>query len=266
MQKALSLESKDTFSKMIWDAMGGAGNGECASCKGVVNQLTTVSEVFGEITIIPNECNACREKDYQAHLGRQKSEDYFARNHRCCGYQNRKVKHQGEYIGLDDVRDGYTHQKVLSAYISDVIDGKEKRGAYIDGTVGAGKTFWAKVLHNTLVDLERDTCFLRAVDLAIVLRKETIKGDDYKQVLDHFKNVPVLIIDDFGTQKNTEWVSETIFAILDGRYENNKTTIITSNVPLERPDGGNERLSSRIGDRTWMRPVSVIGPDIRKTN
>jgi len=235
--------------------------GKC-ECGNTIKAISTVSERLGTIKLLPKECEVCTVK-YEAEYQKQQAIEAFkSRNQKCCGYQNREAIHQGRIIDWGDIADGYSFQKQIFDYIQEFIKGKRK-SAYIYGASGTGKTFLSKILHNSLLSDFKDSCYIRAVDLAITLRKECF-GENYKTVLKDFQTVPLLVIDDFGTQKNTEWVSETLFAILDYRYIQNLPVVFTSNIPpLEL---GQPRLSSRIIDRKWCDTINLQGNDLRFKN
>jgi DNA replication protein DnaC len=91
----------------------------------------------------------------------------------------------------------------------------------------------------------------------------------------------VLVLDDLGAQRPNEWVSDTVALILNTRYNDRQTTIITTNYP-DLPAGGGARtdleraareptLGDRIGDRMRSRlaemcvRVELKGDDIRQT-
>jgi len=114
--------------------------------------------------------------------------------------------------------------------------------------VGTGKTHLAIMISN-LVLHEKKTAvlYLKARDLLINLRglyspaAETTE----KAYLDMVTRVPLLILDDVGRDRYTDWVDGTYWTVFDRRLENGKPTIITTN---RVPAGiGDNSLESRIG-------------------
>ena len=236
------------------------GDVKPCSCGNPAREMTTKCEEFGVITGHSAKCDICKEKEYQSYLEDLRKQKYEQDMNLCCGFQNKLAKVNGEAVEWDSMRE-YVSQKSLTNYVNSVIARETNKGAYISGRTGTGKSYWCKLLTNALIYELRNVCYIRAVDLALSLRKEAF-ADRYKQVLGEFAGVDVLIVDDFGTQKNTEWVSETMYAIFDKRYEDGKITIITSNILLSELE--HDRLSSRFSDGKWMEKIYIEGADIRR--
>ncbi|WP_439947233.1 ATP-binding protein [Streptomyces sp. BBFR109] len=80
--------------------------------------------------------------------------------------------------------------------------------------------------------------------------------------------VPLLLIDDLGAAKHSEWVEEVSYRIFNERYNACRPTVITTNLPPRNPHGTD--LADRLGDRLVSRfaesttIVPVIGPDRRR--
>lgn len=237
----------------------------CLDCSGVVERVHTVSEIFGEISCFPESCESCRAKNMKK-LEEKRARDAYERfSVRCAGRQNTLVSHVNQTPTLANVQQ-HKHQAELIGYVHDVLARRESRGAYIYGPSGTGKTYLVKVLANELHAQFRNFCFIKAVDMAMVFRSAAAKfaqGDLTKQ----FKNVDVLIIDDYGTQKNTDFIKEMVFSVLDYRYENKKITILTSNLPHGEIDESDKRLSSRLSDPSETKRILVFSnEDLRERN
>jgi DNA replication protein DnaC len=255
---------KTAYFKLIWQGIDPQPKDQktCFTCKGEVKEVTTTSQLIGTFGFVPSKCEACRSKEWTDYKASQVSEEYKQDSRKCCGYQNKKVKHDNQYPHFEAITKNIKWQENVVDYITSVCANHQPKGLLLTGATGVGKTLLMKVLHNELIDLKMNTCFIKAVDLAIALRKETF-GDEYKAVLSEFRNVETLIIDDYGTQKNTEWVKETMFSILDNRYENRKRTILTTNLSTDDLKAVEPRLHSRLLDRNWMNGYMVAGNDLR---
>jgi len=74
---------------------------------------------------------------------------------------------------------------------------------------------------------------------------DTISEQEY---LNQLSEADLLVLDDFGSERPTDWVLSMLYLLVDRRYENMKTTIYTSNLSLEEiaDKFGDERIPSRI--------------------
>lgn len=170
-----------------------------------------------------------------------------------------------------------------------------RKGIYIHGDVGTGKTFVAYSLYQEWQELrneekkERDKKntnkkedgvpaseadseiivrprgeFWNMTRLLYELRKEIRKPVDDSLSEDLIVRKNLLFIDDLGAEKVTDWVEEVIYLIINSRYENNYPIIITSNYPLS---GIAERVGDRVASRIkeMCHIIKLDGEDRRLT-
>jgi len=130
------------------------------------------------------------------------------------------------------------------------------------GKYGCGKTHLAAAIANQAVSMGVSTLFLTVPDLLDWLRFSYSEGseDSFEQRFEEIRNIPLLIMDDFGTQNATSWAQEKLFQILNYRYSARMPTVITSNRELETIDG---RLRSRMVDPDLAVIVTILAPDFR---
>lgn len=123
-----------------------------------------------------------------------------------------------------------------------------RRGMYIWGGVGTGKTYAAYAIMKKLGEIGLRARLHTAPDLMRLLRDDFNHKDSYN--LDRLmENRGVLIIDDLGAEKNSEWVGETLHRLIDHRYREMIPIIITSNNSLdELTERVGERIPSRIAE------------------
>jgi DNA replication protein DnaC len=82
--------------------------------------------------------------------------------------------------------------------------------------------------------------------------------------IDRLAAVDLLHLDDVGAERSSEWVLEQLYAIVNARYEEQRSMVITSN--LEPPE-----VETQIGKRTVSRlyemcsPVPLYGEDARRS-
>lgn len=142
------------------------------------------------------------------------------------------------------------------------------RSLMLLGPTGTGKTHTAYAAIRALA-LSGASCpwlFTTAADLYARLRPR--HGVDSEQVFDTYTNVCLLVLDDLGAAKGTEWNEEVNYRLINHRYEHEQPTLITSNVaPARLADAVGERVASRLSemadrvvlkgtDRRLIRPVA----------
>jgi DNA replication protein DnaC len=165
----------------------------------------------------------------------------------------------------------------------------EKTGLLFVGSVGVGKTHLA-------VGIIKDLIREKGIHCLFCDYRELLKSiqNSYNpsvqatemEILRPVFEAEVLVLDELGAVRSTEWVFDTVNYLLNSRYNNNKTTIITTNFPdgeetnvevdnLRSPSATEraarrETLGDRIGERMRSRlhemckKVEIDGPDYRQ--
>jgi DNA replication protein DnaC len=122
------------------------------------------------------------------------------------------------------------------------------RGLWLFGSVGTGKTTLAMLVSKHALDAGRSVAIYSLPRLLAEIR--TTFDDDadrsYVDLLDRLAQVDLLHIDDVGAEKTSAWVLEQLYAIVNARYEAERSVVITTN--LERDD-----LAEQITERTVSR-------------
>ena len=134
-----------------------------------------------------------------------------------------------------------------------VADGKQWC-AFLIGLCGTGKTHLGIAALN---EFGRGQ-FWKVPDLLDWIRKKAYgDGAGAEEALREFRESSILLVlDDLGTEKSTDWASEALYRILDSRYEGKLPTIITSNADFQKLD---ERITSRFNEGL----VVCKGNDVR---
>ena len=151
------------------------------------------------------------------------------------------------------------------------------------GPCGVGKTHLAVATINELIHTKGIPCYFCDFRELIRSIQSTYSQDSSLTELDVLSPIfqkDVLVLDELGAKRTTAWVEETVFYIINNRYNNKKLTIFTSNYPdteEEEEDNreayfkkGKETLMDRIGIRLRSRLyemckiVNMYGDDYRK--
>jgi len=82
-------------------------------------------------------------------------------------------------------------------------------------------------------------------------------------LVDKLCNVDVLILDDFGKQRDTDFAHERIANIIDQRHSAKLITFVTTNLNLDELGAGDSSTVSRMFDRSMSVAVPTFGPDYR---
>ncbi len=141
----------------------------------------------------------------------------------------------------------------------------ENLGLLLWGGVGTGKSFLAGCIANALMEQEVPVCM---TNFAHVLNELNNSFSGRNEVADRLCRYPLLIIDDFGMERGTEYALEQIYNIIDSRYRSRKPLIVTTNLTLDEIRHPQDTAHARIYDRLLEMciPVSCIGVSFRKEN
>ena len=162
--------------------------------------------------------------------------------------------------GLTPVKQRNLHM----AYDIALAYAKEPKGwLVLKGGYGCGKTHLAAAIANQRLAMGHPVLFVSTPDLLDHLRATYSPSSDttYDDRFEQVRNAPMLILDDLGTQSNTEWAQEKLYQIFNHRYNTRLPTIVTTNQELESIE---IRIRSRMVDPGLVQVVHVAAPDFRR--
>ena len=132
----------------------------------------------------------------------------------------------------------------------------------LQGSYGCGKTHLAAAVANYAVSMGVPTLFLTVPDLLDTLRFAYNDEDTtFEQRFDEIRNAKLLVLDDFGTQNATSWAQEKLFQIINYRYINKLSTVVTTNLALDEIEA---RIRSRLADPELVTQTKIAAPDYRR--
>lgn len=129
------------------------------------------------------------------------------------------------------------------------------RGIYFwSVTKGSGKTMLAAALANELINkYGRYVKFATSLDILDEIRATYNRDSDENEsdLLQALVSTDFLIIDDFGTERASDWAGEKFYQIVNKRYINKKVTFYTSNYDLKTLKY-DDRITNRMKERTYL--------------
>lgn len=144
------------------------------------------------------------------------------------------------YADADYYRDVPIEVRNKFAIIKDT-----KRGLYLHGGVGVGKTHIAYAMHKS--KLARSSNFFNTTELLQRIRLDYNRKDESQGIAKEIaERRSIIFLDDIGAEKVTDWVLETFYLIINERYNEMLPTIFTSNCTIKELA---EKLSDRIASR-----------------
>lgn len=160
--------------------------------------------------------------------------------------------------------------KWVTNFIKEYDFGKNIKGLYLHGNFGCGKTYILSACFN---EMKKRGFKTKIVYLPDLLR--TIKGDfeAMNDIMDELCNVDILLIDDIGAEKVTDWGRDEILGtILQSRMNEHKTTFFTSNFTIKELEehlsnkGVDKVKANRIIERIKQLTIDMemLGANMRK--
>jgi DNA replication protein DnaC len=133
----------------------------------------------------------------------------------------------------------------------------EGRGLWFFGDVGMGKTSLAMLVSKAALDAGH-TVAIYSVPRLLADIKETYDDDparSYSELFRRLCDVDLLHLDDLGAEKRTEWVLEQLYSIVNERWQNERSIVVTTNLE-------HDELREQIGMRTVSRLIEMSGPPV----
>ena len=139
---------------------------------------------------------------------------------------------------------------------------KMSKGLLLYGTVGTGKSHVAACIANKLIDNGYSAYMTNFATIANELQG-TFEKQEY---IDSLNRYDLLILDDLGIERKTEFMQEQVFNVIDSRYRSGLPFIITTNLTPEELKKTNDIGNARIYDRILERchPVKAAGVSHRR--
>lgn len=141
---------------------------------------------------------------------------------------------------------------------------KDNCGILIYGNVGTGKSFSAACVANALIDREYT---VKMTNFTVISNELWGEKKDRQGFIDELVSYDLLIIDDLGEERNSEYMNQIVTSVLDARYCTSKPLIVTTNLSgtelfnNSNADINRQRIYSRLTESCI--PIMYTGYDRR---
>jgi DNA replication protein DnaC len=160
---------------------------------------------------------------------------------------------------IDIARRCPTQVREIRAFVADISANLDQgHGLWLTGSFGTGKTALAMIVSKAAIDAGRSVAIYSCPRLLSVIResidpprggaasRSNQNGGGVLDFLDRLAAADLLHIDDLGAEHRTDWVLEQLYTIINSRYEDERATIVTSNL-------GRDELAAQLGERIVSR-------------
>lgn len=229
----------------------------CSRCR---QPLTRTLRVGGTEITVGVLCK-CQEEEHEARKARQEAEERRIRIGRLKSLSLMAGVYSGASFEAYELRKGNEGAyRACRAYAEkfDVMKA-EGYGLLLSGPVGTGKSYTAACIANTLLERE-----YTVVMTSLAKADELSREEQWKVSV--FAEPDLLIIDDYGAERETEYMQERSYEIIDTRVRSRKPLIVTTNISVkdlaEEKAIGRRRIYDRILEA--CTPVVVSGDSFRR--
>lgn len=253
-EKAYQIMSGDTF---YTDEQGLK---HCSVCKRKVETLISIPNL-GIINKKVNcvcDCKAEQRKKYHEELKRLERQAELGNLQSDAGM---KTALRTMTFDKDDSPRSYV-SATLRAWAERFTAGY--KWLFVYGNCGTGKTFYAACIANAMLLKGYSVKFATLADI----EAELFNCKDKAEIYNRLATVDILVLDDMLSDRMTDYTYEILFKVIDDRYKNGGTMIITTNMTDEETTNPKTRQMERIMSRLWDKavPVKCDGLDRRKAN
>lgn len=218
----------------------------CGKCHTRKQYDADLTMLFGEVRRVPIMCK-CEQEARKAEEEARKMQELSLRIER--------LKQAGisdpKYLRWTFEADDRTNGKMSAAarrYVEKWPEMREKNmGLLFYGDVGTGKSFMAACIANAIINKGIPVIMTNISALITAMSKDF--EADKAQILDRISEVPLLVLDDVGVERGTEFVYEKVQEIVDTRYRSGKPLIVTTNLSPQELANPADMRYKRVFDR-----------------
>lgn len=234
----------------------------CLICGTCGKKKETIIEMFGKIKKVSCVC-----KCWQDEQDRIKAEnerfllEKRIKEYRRIGFSSSEMRNWT--FATDD---GKTPEMTaaMKRYAENFTEMKaKKQGLLLHGGVGAGKSFYAACIANYLIDKGIPVLMTNFIRISNTINE---RFEGRQSFIDSLSKYDLLILDDLGAERQSDFMNEQVFNIIDARYRTGLPLIVTTNISFKEIGSAQDIKYSRIYDRLieMCYPIEIKGESRRK--
>jgi DNA replication protein DnaC len=239
------------------DYIGEDGLWYCGNCKTrKQSQVTALGKTYKPFCLCDCEAQKLQEEE---EARKQKEFAEKVKDLRRVGFPDADML---QWTFANDDMENEQITKAMKRYVENFPElRKQGKGLLLYGSVGRGKTYAACEVANALIDKGYSvlvTNFSRVLNTL----QSTFEKQEY---IDSLNDFSLLVIDDLGIERSTEYAKEQVYNVIDSRYRAGLPMIITTNLSIDKIKNPVDIENGRIYDRIIERcfPIEVKGQNRR---
>ena len=239
------------------DYIGEDGLWYCGNCKTRKQaQVTALGKTYKPFCLCDCESQKLKEEE-EARKQREFAEK--VKELRRVGFPDKEML---QWTFANDDMENEQITKAMKRYVENFPElRKQGKGLLLYGSVGRGKTYAACEVANALIDKGYSvlvTNFSRVLNTL----QSTFEKQEY---IDSLNDFSLLVIDDLGIERSTEYAKEQVYNVIDSRYRAGLPMIITTNLSIDKIKNPVDIENGRIYDRIIEKcfPIEVKGQNRR---
>ena len=209
---------------------------------------------LGEERVVGCLCR-CAAEELEKERARREAEENLLRirQMKSAGLQD-KAFYNYTFERCDESHENAIYAKRYAEHFSELA--QTGQGLLFWGNVGTGKTFLAGCIANALLD--RKIPVLMTSFPKILNALGGLYSAERNEYLASLNRYSLLVIDDMGIERESQYTLETVYVVIDERYKSCKPFIITTNIQLEKLKNPHDLEHARIYDRIMERCMPVF--------